>query len=163
MPLGCLFSNNLKTLEIPHQHSIFKGVLSCYRLALGHFPTEQNQLGVGDSLLASCAYCFKAAHESFVSYVFNVILANGKWAKVYRQGCICFPQVRVTSMFKNTGVVEESVFFSLDSLLLPANYQPSTGHVVNLVMMESMQSLYSWRALCMAPWDSRCQQPESLG
>lgn len=62
-------------------------------------------------------------------------------------------QVRVTSMFNNSGAVEESVFFSLDCLLLPANYRPSPGHVVNLVMVESMQSLYSWRALCMAPWD----------
>ncbi|XP_026220713.1 RNA helicase Mov10l1 isoform X2 [Anabas testudineus] len=60
-------------------------------------------------------------------------------------------QVCVTSMFGNSGVVEDSVFFSLDSLLLPANYQPLPGHLVNLVMVESSQSFYSWRALCMAP------------
>uniref|UniRef100_A0A7N6ARA9 RNA helicase n=1 Tax=Anabas testudineus TaxID=64144 RepID=A0A7N6ARA9_ANATE len=58
-------------------------------------------------------------------------------------------QVCVTSMFGNSGVVEDSVFFSLDSLLLPANYQPLPGHLVNLVMVESSQSFYSWRALCM--------------
>ncbi|KAM8752011.1 RNA helicase Mov10l1 isoform 2-T2 [Acanthopagrus schlegelii] len=63
-------------------------------------------------------------------------------------------QVHVTSMYGNNGVVEDSVFFSLDSLLLPANYQPLPGHLVNLVMVESSQSLYTWRALCMAP----CQQ-----
>lgn len=73
-------------------------------------------------------------------------------------GYICFVQVRVTSMFNNTGVVEDSVFFSLDSLLLPTHYQPAPGHVVNLVMVESTQSLYCWRALCMAPWDYRYQQ-----
>ncbi|XP_061629680.1 RNA helicase Mov10l1 isoform X2 [Phyllopteryx taeniolatus] len=60
-------------------------------------------------------------------------------------------QVCVTSMYANKGVVEDSVFFCLDSLLLPAYYKPSPGHVVNLVMMESNQSFYRWRALCMAP------------
>ncbi|XP_035013123.1 RNA helicase Mov10l1 [Hippoglossus stenolepis] len=60
-------------------------------------------------------------------------------------------QVHVTSVFGNNGVVEDKVFFSLDSLLLPAQYRPVPGHLVNLVMVESNQSIYSWRALCMAP------------
>ncbi|XP_040894189.1 RNA helicase Mov10l1 [Toxotes jaculatrix] len=60
-------------------------------------------------------------------------------------------QVCVTSVNSNSGVVDDSVFFSLGSLLLPANYQPLPGHLVNLVMVESSQSIYSWRALCMAP------------
>ncbi|XP_058500594.1 RNA helicase Mov10l1 [Solea solea] len=60
-------------------------------------------------------------------------------------------RVCVTSVFGNSGVVDDSVFFCLDSLLLPANYQPLIGHQVNLVMVESSQSIYSWRALCMAP------------
>uniref|UniRef100_A0A3Q3VQZ5 RNA helicase n=1 Tax=Mola mola TaxID=94237 RepID=A0A3Q3VQZ5_MOLML len=60
-------------------------------------------------------------------------------------------QVQVTSVFNNFGVVDDSVFFSLDSLLLPANYQPLPGHLVNLVIVESSQSVYCWRALCMAP------------
>lgn len=80
------------------------------------------------------------------------------WSKMQWLCYICFLQVRVTSMFNNTGVVEDSVFFSLDSLLLPTHYQPALGHVVNLVMVESTQSLYCWRALCMAPWDYRYQQ-----
>uniref|UniRef100_A0A3P9MID8 RNA helicase n=1 Tax=Oryzias latipes TaxID=8090 RepID=A0A3P9MID8_ORYLA len=66
-------------------------------------------------------------------------------------------QVRVTSMFGNKGVVEDSVFFTLDSLLMPAFYQPRPGDLVNLVMVESSQSLYCWRALCMAP----CSQSEN--
>ncbi|KAM3610001.1 uncharacterized protein V6R79_023715 [Siganus canaliculatus] len=60
-------------------------------------------------------------------------------------------QVHVTSVYGNTGVVEDTVFFSLESLLLPADYQPLAGHLVNLVMVESNQSIYCWRALCMAP------------
>ncbi|XP_017290246.2 RNA helicase Mov10l1 isoform X2 [Kryptolebias marmoratus] len=66
-------------------------------------------------------------------------------------------QVRVTSVFGGSGVVEDSVFFSLSSLLLPAHYQPSPGDLVNLVMVESTQSLYSWRALCMAPCSQSCR------
>ncbi|XP_063767729.1 RNA helicase Mov10l1 [Eleginops maclovinus] len=63
-------------------------------------------------------------------------------------------QVRVTSAYGKNGVVDNSVFYHLDSLLLPAYYQPLPGHLVNLVMVESSQSLYSWRALCMAPCQS---------
>ncbi|KAK5599967.1 hypothetical protein CRENBAI_012535 [Crenichthys baileyi] len=65
-------------------------------------------------------------------------------------------QVRVTSVYKNGGVVEDSFFFSLDSLLLPAQYKPSLGDLVNLVIVESSQSLYCWRALCMAPCRQSC-------
>uniref|UniRef100_A0A3Q1ETR1 RNA helicase n=1 Tax=Acanthochromis polyacanthus TaxID=80966 RepID=A0A3Q1ETR1_9TELE len=61
-------------------------------------------------------------------------------------------QVRITSVYGNNGVVEDSVFFSLDSLLLPANYQPLPGDLVNVVVVESNQSIFSWRALCMAPY-----------
>ncbi|KAM7414935.1 hypothetical protein PAMA_019653 [Pampus argenteus] len=67
-------------------------------------------------------------------------------------------QVCVTSVYGNNGVVADSVFFSLDSLLLPARYQPLPGHLVNLVMVESSQSFYCWRALCMAP----CHQGVNL-
>ncbi|KAM4573889.1 RNA helicase Mov10l1-like [Odontesthes bonariensis] len=60
-------------------------------------------------------------------------------------------KVRVTNIYGNNGVVDDSVFFSLDSLLLSANYQPIPGDLVNLVMVESSQSFYCWRALCMGP------------
>ncbi|XP_034735557.1 RNA helicase Mov10l1 [Etheostoma cragini] len=60
-------------------------------------------------------------------------------------------KVHVTSVYGKIGVVEDNVFFSLDSLLLPAHYQPLPGHLVNLVVVESSQSFYCWRALCMAP------------
>uniref|UniRef100_A0A669FAJ3 RNA helicase n=1 Tax=Oreochromis niloticus TaxID=8128 RepID=A0A669FAJ3_ORENI len=66
----------------------------------------------------------------------------------------------IVSLFFKIGVVDDSVFFSLDSLLLPARYEPSVGHLVNLVMVESSQSLYSWRALCMAPFSQRYQEAE---
>lgn len=57
----------------------------------------------------------------------------------------------MSCMFGNNGVVGDSVFFSLDSLLLPAGYKPTRGDVVSVVVVESNQSMYCWRALCMAP------------
>ncbi|XP_023132929.2 RNA helicase Mov10l1 [Amphiprion ocellaris] len=70
-------------------------------------------------------------------------------------------QVRITSVYGNSGVVEDSVFFSLDSLLLPANYQPLPGHLVNMVVVESNQSIFCWRALCMAPFLQSCNASSS--
>ncbi|KAL4640696.1 RNA helicase Mov10l1 [Arapaima gigas] len=59
--------------------------------------------------------------------------------------------VRVSSVCGSRGVVENSIFFSLDSLLLPNQYRPQPGDLVSVVVLESCQSFYSWRALCMAP------------
>uniref|UniRef100_A0A4W4GW27 RNA helicase n=1 Tax=Electrophorus electricus TaxID=8005 RepID=A0A4W4GW27_ELEEL len=64
-------------------------------------------------------------------------------------------RVCVSSVFGSNGVVEDSVFFSLDSLLLPAGYRPTPGDVVSVVVVESCQSFYCWRALCMAPTEQR--------
>uniref|UniRef100_A0A672F3V6 RNA helicase n=1 Tax=Salarias fasciatus TaxID=181472 RepID=A0A672F3V6_SALFA len=64
-------------------------------------------------------------------------------------------EVPVTSVFGKNGVVNDSVFFTMDSLLLPANYQPLLGDLVNVVILESKQSLYCWRALCMSPCKTR--------
>ncbi|XP_028814623.1 RNA helicase Mov10l1, partial [Denticeps clupeoides] len=63
-------------------------------------------------------------------------------------------QVRVSGVFGNGGVVEDCVFFTLDSLKLPSQYKPQPGDLVSLVVVESNQSLYSWRALCMAPTEN---------
>ncbi|KAK0142880.1 RNA helicase Mov10l1 [Merluccius polli] len=60
-------------------------------------------------------------------------------------------KARVSSVYGKSGVVDDTVFFTMDSLLLPSHYKPSPGDIVNLVMIESTQSFYSWRALCMAP------------
>ncbi|XP_067308274.1 RNA helicase Mov10l1 isoform X2 [Pseudorasbora parva] len=59
--------------------------------------------------------------------------------------------VCVTRTQGNSGVVEDSVFFSLDSLIVPPGFRPARGDVVNVVVLESSQSLYCWRALCMTP------------
>ncbi|KFV98118.1 Putative helicase Mov10l1, partial [Eurypyga helias] len=60
-------------------------------------------------------------------------------------------KVRVSSICGRSGTVDESIFFTLDSLRLPDGYSPSTHDLVNTVVVESNQSCYIWRALCLVP------------
>ena len=54
---------------------------------------------------------------------------------------VSFPlQVRVSSVFGRSGVEEDSVFFSLDSVMLTANYRPTTGDLVTLAVVENSRS-----------------------
>ncbi|KAK2901476.1 hypothetical protein Q8A67_009591 [Cirrhinus molitorella] len=59
--------------------------------------------------------------------------------------------VSVSVLHGRSGVVGDSVFFNLDSLIVPPGFRPVRGDVVNVVVVESSQSLYCWRALCMTP------------
>lgn len=68
---------------------------------------------------------------------------------------LCVSQVTVSVLHGRSGVVEDSVFFSLDSLIVPPGFRPARGDVVNVVVVESSQSLYCWRALCMTPVQRR--------
>nr|XP_056702463.1 RNA helicase Mov10l1 [Euleptes europaea] len=60
-------------------------------------------------------------------------------------------KVQISSVCGRIGVVDNSVFFTLDSLILPDGYMPHRNDLVNVVVVESNQSCYSWRALCMSP------------
>lgn len=60
-------------------------------------------------------------------------------------------QVCISSLCGRNGVIEDSIFFSLDSLKLPEGYIPRRHDIVNAVVVESSQSCYIWRALCMTP------------
>uniref|UniRef100_A0A8C8RZ08 RNA helicase Mov10l1 n=1 Tax=Pelusios castaneus TaxID=367368 RepID=A0A8C8RZ08_9SAUR len=62
-------------------------------------------------------------------------------------------KVRISSVCGRIGVVDDSIFFTLDSLRLPDGYSPHRRDLVNVVVVESNQSCYIWRALCMAPSD----------
>ncbi|XP_065411146.1 RNA helicase Mov10l1 isoform X8 [Chrysemys picta bellii] len=62
-------------------------------------------------------------------------------------------KVRISSVCGRIGVVDDSIFFILDSLRLPDGYSPRRHDLVNVVVVESNQSCYIWRALCMAPSD----------
>ncbi|XP_061496210.1 RNA helicase Mov10l1 isoform X2 [Rhineura floridana] len=60
-------------------------------------------------------------------------------------------KVRISSVCGRIGVVDDSIFFTLDCLRLPDGYLPHRHDLVNVVIVESSQSCYIWRALCMAP------------
>ncbi|XP_072452583.1 RNA helicase Mov10l1 isoform X3 [Notamacropus eugenii] len=60
-------------------------------------------------------------------------------------------QVCISSLCGRNGVIDDSIFFTLDSLRLPEGYKPRKSDLVNVVVVESNQSCYIWRALCMAP------------
>ncbi|XP_043406690.1 RNA helicase Mov10l1 isoform X6 [Chelonia mydas] len=62
-------------------------------------------------------------------------------------------RVRISSVCGRIGVIDDSIFFILDSLRLPDGYSPRRHDLVNVVVVESNQSCYIWRALCMAPSD----------
>ncbi|XP_010014147.1 PREDICTED: putative helicase Mov10l1, partial [Nestor notabilis] len=60
-------------------------------------------------------------------------------------------KVRISSICGRSGTVNESIFFTLDSLRLPDGYSPCKHDLVNAVVVESNQSCYVWRALCLVP------------
>lgn len=60
-------------------------------------------------------------------------------------------QVCVSSLCGRNGVIDDCIFFTLDSLKLPEGYMPRRHDVVSAVVVESSQSCYVWRALCMTP------------
>ncbi|XP_054843764.1 RNA helicase Mov10l1 [Eublepharis macularius] len=62
-------------------------------------------------------------------------------------------KVQISSFCGRIGVVDDNVFFTLDSLILPDGYMPRRHDLVSVVVVESNQSCYTWRALCMAPSD----------
>ncbi|XP_023443066.2 RNA helicase Mov10l1 [Dasypus novemcinctus] len=60
-------------------------------------------------------------------------------------------KVCISSLCGRNGVIDDSIFFTLDSLKLPDGYVPRRYDIVNAVVVESSQSCYIWRALCMTP------------
>lgn len=65
------------------------------------------------------------------------------------------PQVCISSLCGRNGVIDDSIFFTLDSLRLPEGYAPQRHDVVSAVVVESSQSCYVWRALCLTPLTRR--------
>ncbi|NXI95338.1 M10L1 helicase, partial [Psophia crepitans] len=60
-------------------------------------------------------------------------------------------KVPISSICGRSGTVDESIFFTLDSLRLPDGYSPRRHDLVNAIVVESNQSCYIWRALCLVP------------
>ncbi|XP_047391282.1 cancer/testis antigen 55-like [Sciurus carolinensis] len=60
-------------------------------------------------------------------------------------------EVCISSVHGRHGVVDDTIFFTLDSLKLPAGYVPQPNDIVDVVIVESVQSCYIWRAVSMTP------------
>ncbi|KAG3272995.1 cancer/testis antigen 55-like [Ictidomys tridecemlineatus] len=60
-------------------------------------------------------------------------------------------KVCISSVHGRHGVVADTIFFTLDSLKLPAGYVPQPNDIVDVVIVESVQSCYIWRAVSMTP------------
>ncbi|NXN99240.1 M10L1 helicase, partial [Rhinopomastus cyanomelas] len=60
-------------------------------------------------------------------------------------------KVRISSICGRRGALDDNIFFTLDSLRLPDGYSPCRHDLVNTIVVESSQSCYVWRALCLVP------------
>ncbi|KAL6031402.1 hypothetical protein STEG23_010074 [Scotinomys teguina] len=60
-------------------------------------------------------------------------------------------EVCVTSIHKQQGVLDHTIFFTFHSLKCPVGYTPLVGHVVNAVVVQSIRPNYNWRAVSMKP------------
>ncbi|GAB1302781.1 hypothetical protein APTSU1_001802000 [Apodemus speciosus] len=60
-------------------------------------------------------------------------------------------EVCVTNVHRREGMLNHTIFFTLDSLRLPLGYTPVVGHMVSVVIVQSIRPNYNWRAITMTP------------
>ncbi|KAM4818478.1 cancer/testis antigen 55-like [Thomomys bottae] len=60
-------------------------------------------------------------------------------------------EVIITSIYGRDGVVDNNIFFTLDCLKIPAGYKPQIHDLVNVLVVQSTQPGYCWRAISMTP------------
>ncbi|XP_027632473.1 cancer/testis antigen 55 [Tupaia chinensis] len=65
--------------------------------------------------------------------------------------CRHVEKVRITNLYGRNGVIDNEIFFTKDSLNIPDGYTPQMGDLVNVVMVESVQFCYVWRAISIIP------------
>uniref|UniRef100_A0A2K6F5B1 Cancer/testis antigen 55 n=1 Tax=Propithecus coquereli TaxID=379532 RepID=A0A2K6F5B1_PROCO len=65
--------------------------------------------------------------------------------------CKHVDQVRITSLHGRNGVIDNTIYFTLDSLKLPYGYIPQKYDIVNAVIVQSMQPCCIWRAISITP------------
>ncbi|XP_045690708.1 RNA helicase Mov10l1 [Phyllostomus hastatus] len=70
-------------------------------------------------------------------------------------------RVCISSLWGRNGVIDDSIFFTLDSVRLPEGYVPRRHDLVSAVVVESSQSCYLWRALCVTPVARRATAAEA--
>ncbi|XP_003802707.2 cancer/testis antigen 55 [Otolemur garnettii] len=65
--------------------------------------------------------------------------------------CKHVDEVCITNLQGRNGVIDDTIFFTLDSVKLPCGYIPQRFDFVNVVMVESIQSCFIWRAVSVTP------------
>ncbi|XP_075394590.1 RNA helicase Mov10l1-like [Tenrec ecaudatus] len=55
----------------------------------------------------------------------------------------------ITRCCGRSGVIDDNIFFTLDSLEIADGYMPQQSDVVSVVMVKNMKSCYGWRALAL--------------
>ncbi|XP_014447983.2 cancer/testis antigen 55-like [Tupaia chinensis] len=65
--------------------------------------------------------------------------------------CSHMEEVCIFSLNGRNGVIDDTIFFTLDSLKLPDGYVPQKYDIVNVDVVESTQSCCIWRAVSMSP------------
>ncbi|XP_075130272.1 RNA helicase Mov10l1 [Leptodactylus fuscus] len=84
-------------------------------------------------------------------YFINPSTWNSEAISVKPLRCKRIDQVKISAFYGMTGVIDDSIFFAIDAIRLPEGYKPHRSDLVNAVVVESNQSCYVWRALCIAP------------
>nr|XP_012803249.1 cancer/testis antigen 55 [Jaculus jaculus] len=60
-------------------------------------------------------------------------------------------EVCITAVNKKCGVVDRTIFYTLESVDIPDDYFPLLGDVVNVVVVQSIRPHYNWRAISITP------------
>ncbi|XP_011930411.1 PREDICTED: cancer/testis antigen 55-like [Cercocebus atys] len=86
-----------------------------------------------------------------VEYSTEPGFSNFKASSVKPTRCIHAEEVRVTHIRGRNGVISNNIFFTLDSVKLPDGYVPKVDDIVNVIMVESTQFCFKWRAVSIIP------------
>ncbi|XP_005325243.2 cancer/testis antigen 55 [Ictidomys tridecemlineatus] len=86
-----------------------------------------------------------------VEYCVQPGISNINALSVKPMNCRHVDEVCISSVHGRHGVVADTIFFTLDSLKLPAGYVPQPNDIVDVVIVDSVQSCYIWRAVSMTP------------
>ncbi|KAF7469603.1 Hypothetical predicted protein [Marmota monax] len=86
-----------------------------------------------------------------VEYCVQPGTSNINALSVKPMNCRHVDEVCISSVHGRHGVVDDTIFFTLDSLKLPAGYVPQPNDIVDVVIVESVQACYIWRAVSMTP------------
>ncbi|XP_030789383.1 cancer/testis antigen 55-like [Rhinopithecus roxellana] len=86
-----------------------------------------------------------------VEYSTEPGFSNFKASSVKPTRCTHAEKVRITHIRGRNGVISSNIFFTLDSVKLPDGYVPKVDDIVNVVMVESTQFCFKWRAVSITP------------